>query len=256
MLAIVSSSGVPLRTKGPDYVLNFHVHDRSSKEGSRVSLFRPYKAALPLVRVGDVILLRSFNVHSFNRQLYLRSREDSSWAIIRKDRLDISGPEPECGPEEYSMAAELAAWWARIGSQLVPRITIRETLGIAEIDEGIFFNTEGEVVTVPGTPSSPWILYITDFSRGNPKARTLGDLGVDSEEALCNVLPVELRGQDARFASRRIVPGMKISLTNVKATVDRNGFLFGILAAEDSGKLRVKILEEIATVDSHPISPS
>jgi Telomeric single stranded DNA binding POT1/CDC13 len=93
ILAIVSkASAAPKRAdKGPrDYFTQFSIVDRTltepdSKHEVRVQVFRPWKAALPKAEVGDVVLLRQFEVLGARGGIgvSLRSGEDSAWCVWR-----------------------------------------------------------------------------------------------------------------------------------------------------------------------------
>lgn len=85
----------------------------------RVDVFRPYKASLPVVEPGDVVLLRNFVVKSRKRQLYLLSAGSSAWCVWKFDgkskaeeaEEQVHGPPVEFGSQERSRVRELRAWW-------------------------------------------------------------------------------------------------------------------------------------------------
>lgn len=60
---IARSKPIKRATKGPkDYYTSFRIIDSSRPTGLTVSVFRPRKEALPVVDVGDCVLLRDFKV--------------------------------------------------------------------------------------------------------------------------------------------------------------------------------------------------
>ncbi|KAF4556550.1 Hypothetical protein D9617_1g084280 [Elsinoe fawcettii] len=99
---------------------------RGAREDIRVEVYRPWKASLPSVEAGDVILLRAFHVKSRDRRTYLLSGEESAWCVFRfgeedgekhpartriGPREEIKGPPLEIGDEERGRAQELRGWW-------------------------------------------------------------------------------------------------------------------------------------------------
>jgi len=143
ILAVVThSTKDPERAKaGPkDFFTIFRVTDTSMVKDvdTRVEVFRPWKATLPVADVGDVVLLRSFTVRSRNRQPYLLSTDASAWCVWRyadariagdqegkpawaRKRADvggvgvreeIKGPPVELGDEERQRARALYVQWA------------------------------------------------------------------------------------------------------------------------------------------------
>ncbi|KAF1346141.1 hypothetical protein BDV97DRAFT_36282 [Delphinella strobiligena] len=102
----------------------------------RVDVFRPWKASLPVMEAGDVVLLRSFVVKSQKHRTYLLSAEASSWCVWRFSasasqdhdaaevfkpvwarkqehvvREEIRGPPMDIGQEEREKARALRKWW-------------------------------------------------------------------------------------------------------------------------------------------------
>ena len=131
----------PARARaGPrDFFTIFRVCDTSLSApfSTRVEIFRPWLATLPVAQVGDIVLLRAFAVKSRKRQAYLLSTDASSWCVWRhgdsamsqdnKDKLiwaqkgsgtsgtavreEIKGPPVEMGEEERKHAQSLREWW-------------------------------------------------------------------------------------------------------------------------------------------------
>ncbi|KAK0947749.1 hypothetical protein LTR29_001006 [Friedmanniomyces endolithicus] len=148
VLAVVTdSTKAPERAKGGprDYYTVMRIADASqpSNSNSRVEVFRPWKAVLPVADVGDVVLLRAFSVKSRKRQAYLLSTDASSWCVWRYGdtklneanegkpvwarksvdgrpdgrREEIKGPPIELGEEERRHAGALREWWMTVGGK-------------------------------------------------------------------------------------------------------------------------------------------
>ncbi|KAK1819350.1 hypothetical protein LTR12_006298, partial [Friedmanniomyces endolithicus] len=148
VLAVVTdSTKAPERAKGGprDYYTIMCIADNSqpNKSGTRVEVFRPWKAVLPVADVGDVVLLRAFAVKSKKRQAYLLSTDASSWCVWRYGdtklgeanesklvwarkavdgrpdgmREEIKGPPVELGEEERRHAGVLREWWMTVGGK-------------------------------------------------------------------------------------------------------------------------------------------
>ncbi|KAK1083266.1 hypothetical protein LTR33_003375 [Friedmanniomyces endolithicus] len=148
VLAVVTdSTKAPERAKGGprDYYTIMRIADTSqpSSGSTRVDVFRPWKAVLPVADVGDVVLLRAFAVKSKKRQAYLLSTDASSWCVWRYGdtnlsevngsepvwarksvdgrpdgmREEIKGPPVELGEEERRHAGALREWWITVGGK-------------------------------------------------------------------------------------------------------------------------------------------
>ncbi|KAK0264738.1 hypothetical protein LTS09_001145 [Friedmanniomyces endolithicus] len=148
VLAVVTdSTKAPERAKGGprDYYTVMRIADTSqpSSSNTRVEVFRPWKAVLPVADVGDVVLLRAFSVKSKKRQAYLLSTDASSWCVWRYGdtklnetnegkpvwarksvdgrpdgmREEIKGPPVELGEEERRHAGVLREWWITVGGK-------------------------------------------------------------------------------------------------------------------------------------------
>ncbi|PNS21147.1 Protection of telomeres protein 1 [Sphaceloma murrayae] len=94
----------------------------ASRDTVTVEVYRPWKASLPLVDGGDVVLLRAFHVRSRDRRTYLLSGEESAWCVFKEGEAGVSGwkrrmkeevrgPPLEIGREERERAEELKGWW-------------------------------------------------------------------------------------------------------------------------------------------------
>ncbi|KAG8628315.1 hypothetical protein KVT40_004188 [Elsinoe batatas] len=124
-------------TNGDDPHINGHSQSASispstPREDILIEVFRPWKASLPSVSAGDVVLLRSFHVKSRDRRSYLLSGEESAWCVFRfgedeeqgsknpawarksGPREEIRGPPLDIGDEERERAKELGGWWEMV----------------------------------------------------------------------------------------------------------------------------------------------
>jgi hypothetical protein len=131
----------PERAKsGPrHYQVAFNITDQSICPGSKdpvteVQVFRPYKDALPVVNVGDPILLRNFQVISVKgRGFALQSCEVSSWAVFKddaEDGVDVRGPPVEYGDMERKQMHMLREWFTDLDA------TAREKIDRANETKG------------------------------------------------------------------------------------------------------------------------
>ncbi|KAK4175737.1 hypothetical protein QBC36DRAFT_301725 [Triangularia setosa] len=119
VVAIVTTEPAPpVRAKGGprEYVMSFHITDPSIAPSNvvEVQLYRPHKESLPIVQVGDAILLQRLQVKAISKKGFgLRSGEESSWAVFDADEgaPQIKGAPVE-GWEEYrEYMTTLRAWW-------------------------------------------------------------------------------------------------------------------------------------------------
>lgn len=137
---VTESTADPAHAKsGPrDYYTILRITDSSISRASdvRVEVFRPWKATLPVAKVGDVVLLRAFAVKSRKRQAHLLSTDASAWCVWRyrevsvdegnskkpiwarkadqgngSVREEVKGPPVEFGEKEKEHARELRLWW-------------------------------------------------------------------------------------------------------------------------------------------------
>lgn len=123
-ISVVSdASPISRATTGKkDFTLSLLVTD-PSMAGTivHVEIFRPYKSALPSVKEGDAILLRNFQVKSFNRSMMLVSVDTSAWAVFHNasKEAQIAGPPVEHGDEETAYATDLRQWYHEVGVAMV-----------------------------------------------------------------------------------------------------------------------------------------
>lgn len=108
----------PQRAKGGprEYMMSFTITDHSIGPHSvvEVQLYRPHKETLPIVKAGDVVLLRNFTVVSLqNKGFGLRTNDESSWAIFDHDDQppQIKGPPVEYGEKETTYVANMRSWF-------------------------------------------------------------------------------------------------------------------------------------------------
>ncbi|KAF7116330.1 hypothetical protein CNMCM5793_004496 [Aspergillus hiratsukae] len=123
-ISVVSDASPTSRaTSGKkDFTMTLHVTD-PSMAGTIVQaqIFRPYKSALPSVEGGDAILLRNFQVKSFNHSMMLVSVDTSAWAVFHNSSKEaqIAGPPVEYGDEESAYATDLQQWYREVGAAMV-----------------------------------------------------------------------------------------------------------------------------------------
>lgn len=116
---VIASTPLERATTGPkDYHTTIYITDPSSADSPSVTsarIFRPSKFAFPNTQQGDAILLRSFRVVSYRKQLSLLSTDSSAWAVFRRgEEPQIKGPPVEFGAEERGFARGLWDWWATV----------------------------------------------------------------------------------------------------------------------------------------------
>ena len=116
---VIASTPLDRATSGPkDYHTTIYITDPSSSDPPSVTsarIFRPSKFAFPNIHQGDAILLRSFRVVSYRKQLGLLSTDSSAWAVFRRgEEPQIRGPPVEFGAEERGFARGLWDWWAAV----------------------------------------------------------------------------------------------------------------------------------------------
>ena len=119
---VIASTAVARATTGPkDYHMTLHITDPSSASPPSVTsarIFRPSKFPFPEARQGDAILLRSFRVVSYKKELGLLSTESSAWAVFRRgEEPQIRGPPVEFGAEERGFARGHWDWWGTVVQQ-------------------------------------------------------------------------------------------------------------------------------------------
>ncbi|PHH73917.1 hypothetical protein CDD80_3476 [Ophiocordyceps camponoti-rufipedis] len=124
----------PHRPKqGPrDYMLELVLTDASTAPGrvAVAQLFRPHVESLPVVRAGDVVLLRRVQVMSLQgRGFGVRAGEQSAWAVFERDDEEmlaqIKGPPVEVTEGEVEYARGLKGWWA---------LVMRDERAVARVD--------------------------------------------------------------------------------------------------------------------------
>ena len=143
VLAIVITSTRISRAKsGPrDYHVTIHFADPSTTSTSdayttAVSIFRPFKQALPLVQPGDALLLRDFNVQRQKQRFTLLSTKSSAWVVFRTgEEAQIRGPPVDFAAAERGFARGLGEWWGSLAVEVKERLT-KEAAKDKEADEG------------------------------------------------------------------------------------------------------------------------
>ncbi|KAG0633197.1 hypothetical protein HOY80DRAFT_1141601 [Tuber brumale] len=108
------------RAKGgqKDFYISMRLVDSSTPYGIAATALRPHKEALPIVEVGDVVLLREFKISSVKRSLVATSTSNSAWAVwknLGKERAAVvSGPPVEYGPEEEKYVEGIGKWYGSL----------------------------------------------------------------------------------------------------------------------------------------------
>ncbi|TLS28962.1 hypothetical protein PpBr36_01617 [Pyricularia pennisetigena] len=132
LLVLATTEGTkPTRTKARQYCMSFNVTDASiSSRVYEVQLYRLHKESLPIVKPGDRVLLRDFNIVALtDRGWGLRSVEKSSYAVFddADDAHDgedaaepaggmpqIRGPPVELTAADHEVAKLLKEWWSSL----------------------------------------------------------------------------------------------------------------------------------------------
>lgn len=136
VVAIVASKPTtPTRAKGGprEYMMSFNITDPSIApvHVAEVQFYRPHKDSLPIVKPGDAVLLRGFQVRSISKKGWgLRTAMESAWAVYEevtdeKISEEYGGQEPPPqirGPpvEDYDAfgpyMSTLKAWYRSLDS--------------------------------------------------------------------------------------------------------------------------------------------
>ncbi|KAI1122125.1 hypothetical protein F5Y10DRAFT_254773 [Nemania abortiva] len=108
----------PQRAKnGPrEYMMSFTMADHTIGPYAVVEalIYRPHKDTLPVVKYGDVVLLRNFTVVSLSEKGFgLRSNDGSSWAVFdyEDEPAQIRGPPVEYNEREALYVDYLREWF-------------------------------------------------------------------------------------------------------------------------------------------------
>ncbi|KAH0425752.1 hypothetical protein CcaCcLH18_10797 [Colletotrichum camelliae] len=110
-------------------MLAFNITDHSvaPTQTVPVHIFRPHRAALPVVHPGDAVLLRHFSITSMTgRGFGLRANDGSSWAVFERNSQDdlpqIRGPPVELSKQETSHAALLKQWYSGLDAKSMAKL--------------------------------------------------------------------------------------------------------------------------------------
>ena len=130
VLAIATSAPAAAeRAKnGPrHYLVTFNVTDPSiAPTGvAEVQILRPYKEALPIINVGDGVLLRNFAVLALKSKGFgLRSDSESgSWAVFKSgEEIEVKGPPVEFGETERNHVMEMKMWYENLDDESVAKM--------------------------------------------------------------------------------------------------------------------------------------
>lgn len=132
VLGIVTSTPAePQRMKGGPrhYQITFNITDSTIAPSgvTEVQVYRPYIEALPIVKEGDGILLRNFQVIAIkNRGFALRSEQNeaSSWAVYKDgaSEPEVRGPPVEQGKAEQSHMVAMKEWYSSLDAASVAKL--------------------------------------------------------------------------------------------------------------------------------------
>ncbi|KAK4189604.1 hypothetical protein QBC35DRAFT_430143 [Podospora australis] len=130
VVAIVTTQPRPAaRAKGGprEYFQSFHITDPSVAPTTvvEVQLYRPHKESLPVVKVGDAILLQRFQVKSISKKGFgLRSQGESAWAVFDTDdgAPQIKGAPVEDWENHKGYMTTLRAWWRSLDASARSKI--------------------------------------------------------------------------------------------------------------------------------------
>ncbi|KAJ8133427.1 hypothetical protein O1611_g204 [Lasiodiplodia mahajangana] len=114
----------PRRAKsGPrEYMMSFTVSDYTIGPYAVVEalLYRPHKDTLPIVKYGDIVLLKNFTVVSLpDKGFGLRSNDGSSWAVFdyEGEPAQIRGPPVEYNGREMLYVSYLRDWFKLLSAK-------------------------------------------------------------------------------------------------------------------------------------------
>ncbi|KAI0106392.1 hypothetical protein GGR51DRAFT_167920 [Nemania sp. FL0031] len=114
----------PQRAKsGPrEYMMSFTVSDYTIGPYAVVEalFYRPHKDTLPIVKYGDIVLLRNFTVVSLpDKGFGLRSNDGSSWAVFdyEGEPAQVRGPPVEYNEREVLYVSYLRDWFKLLSAK-------------------------------------------------------------------------------------------------------------------------------------------
>ncbi len=125
-----TDSPPPVRTKTRQSAVSFHVTDPGTAPVHvfEVQVYRAHRDSLPVVKAGDGLVLRNFDIVALPKKGFgLRSRDDSSYAVFEHPRQSdddepppaplapqINGPPVEDLETEAQHVAHLGRWFAAL----------------------------------------------------------------------------------------------------------------------------------------------
>ncbi|TGJ83881.1 hypothetical protein E0Z10_g4891 [Xylaria hypoxylon] len=108
----------PQRAKGGprEFMMSFTISDYSigPYAVAEALIYRPHRDTLPVIKYGDIVLLRNFTVVSLaNKGFGLRTNEESSWAVFdyEGEPAQIKGPPVEYSERETLYVDYLREWF-------------------------------------------------------------------------------------------------------------------------------------------------
>ncbi|KAJ2995341.1 hypothetical protein NUW58_g1294 [Xylaria curta] len=119
----------PQRAKaGPrEYMMSFTISDYSigPYKVAEALIYRPHKDTLPVVKYGDIVLLRNFTAVSLaNKGFGLRTNDASSWAVFdhEGEPPQIRGPPVEYSDREVLYVSYLREWFSLLDDKARERL--------------------------------------------------------------------------------------------------------------------------------------
>ena len=144
VIAVVAHATAPQRAPrgARDYHCSMYLLDpglvaSAPENPSMVSaqVFRRQPSVLPVVRTGDVVLLREFKVVPESAKTGLLSTKSSAWAVFKSGAGGEGGPAEmrgapvEFGDEELEVVKGLREWWDELDTGLRGRLAARMVKG-------------------------------------------------------------------------------------------------------------------------------
>jgi hypothetical protein len=137
-----SNSNQPRRTKARQFAISFNIVDHSTGASPvEVDVYRAHKASLPVVRAGDGVLLREFEIVALSgRGFGLCSQDDSGYVVWpagsgeEEPEPQINGPPVEDIDGEAEYVALMKKWYTTLDQGALQ--AANETLSKGEVDDG------------------------------------------------------------------------------------------------------------------------
>jgi hypothetical protein len=124
---VTSEPAAPRRTKTREYAMSFNVTDLSIAPTTvvEVNFYHPHKDSLPIVKPGDGIFLREFQVVAApKKEFILRTHDASSWAVFDAEdgSYQVRGPPIELTEAEVAFMNSLRKWFSILGDEAKAKV--------------------------------------------------------------------------------------------------------------------------------------